>query len=152
MLRQLGISPSSAIQMLYHQIILHNGMPFELRLPERKPTSISKLSQEDLNIELQKALDSLASGKTYSADEVDDFISKEYGIWNMSMLFNIIYSPESLQDLTDIYEYIRFSLHAHIAANKLLFRIRKAIRSLNTMPTTPLSNGSHSLQWEYTKQ
>ncbi|MBS4462597.1 type II toxin-antitoxin system RelB/DinJ family antitoxin [Aerococcaceae bacterium zg-B36] len=79
-LRQLGISPSSAIQMLYHQIILHNGMPFELRLPERKPTSISKLSQEDLNIELQKALDSLASGKTYSADEVDDFISKEYGI------------------------------------------------------------------------
>lgn len=32
-LSQLGITPSSAIQMLYSQIVLLNGMPFELRLP-----------------------------------------------------------------------------------------------------------------------
>ena len=35
-LSQLGISPSSAIQMLYSQIILCKGMPFDLRLPESK--------------------------------------------------------------------------------------------------------------------
>ena len=32
-LSQLGISPSSAIQMFYSQIVLKRGMPFELRLP-----------------------------------------------------------------------------------------------------------------------
>ena len=31
-LSQLGISPSSAIQMFYSQIILQQGMPFDLRL------------------------------------------------------------------------------------------------------------------------
>ena len=30
-LSQLGISPSSAIQMLYSQIVLKKGMPFELK-------------------------------------------------------------------------------------------------------------------------
>ena len=32
-LSKLGITPTSAIQMLYSQIILHNGMPFELKIP-----------------------------------------------------------------------------------------------------------------------
>ena len=32
-LAKLGITPSSAIQMLYSQIVLRGGMPFELRLP-----------------------------------------------------------------------------------------------------------------------
>ena len=37
-LSQLGISPSSAIQMFYSQIILQQGMPFDLRLAvPRKP-------------------------------------------------------------------------------------------------------------------
>ena len=36
-LSQLGISPSSAIQMLYSQIILKKGLPFELKLPSSKP-------------------------------------------------------------------------------------------------------------------
>ena len=31
-LSKLGISPSSAIQMLYSQIVLRRGIPFELRL------------------------------------------------------------------------------------------------------------------------
>ena len=35
-LSQLGISPSSAIQMLYSQIVLNKGMPFELRLPQSR--------------------------------------------------------------------------------------------------------------------
>ena len=39
-LAQLGITPSSAIQMLYSQIVLTKGMPFDLRLPDRKPTAI----------------------------------------------------------------------------------------------------------------
>ena len=80
-LSQLGISPSSAIQMLYSQIVLQKGMPFELRLPAKKPLALGNMSKEDLNLELQKGIDSLNDGKSYSADEVDSYFSKEYGIW-----------------------------------------------------------------------
>ena len=71
-LSQLGISPSSAIQMLYSQIVLQKGMPFELRLPAKKPLAPGNMSKEDLNLELQKGIDSLNDGKPYSADEVDE--------------------------------------------------------------------------------
>ena len=63
-LSQLGISPSSAIQMLYSQIVLRKGMPFELKLPFSKPL----------------AVDSIKAGKVYSADEVDAALAKEFGI------------------------------------------------------------------------
>ncbi|EGY58151.1 type II toxin-antitoxin system RelB/DinJ family antitoxin [Lactobacillus iners] len=78
-LKQLGITPSSAIQMLYSQIVLQKGMPFELRLPVNKPIALGSITRDELDKELQKGLDSLRSGKSYSADEVDLFFAKEYG-------------------------------------------------------------------------
>lgn len=78
-LYQLGITPSSAIQMLYSQIVLQKGMPFELRLPVNKPIALGSITRDELDKELQKGLDSLRSGKSYSADEVDLFFAKEYG-------------------------------------------------------------------------
>lgn len=79
-LRQLGISPSSAIQMLYSQIVLTRGMPLDLHLPTRKPTAIGGMNQEELNIELMKGIQSLNSGKTYTPDEIDAELSEEFGI------------------------------------------------------------------------
>ncbi len=78
-LNRLGITPSSAIQMLYSQIVLQKGMPFELRLPVNKPIALGSITRDELDKELQKGLDSLRSGKSYSADEVDLFFAKEYG-------------------------------------------------------------------------
>ena len=75
-LNRLGITPSSAIQMLYSQIVLQKGMPFELRLPankQEKPLALGNLTQAELEAELQKGIDSLSTGKSYSADEVDQF-------------------------------------------------------------------------------
>ena len=79
-LSQLGISPSSAIQMLYSQIVLKKGMPFELRLPSTKPTAVGDMSREQLNAELMKGVESMKSGKTYTADEVDAELKREFGI------------------------------------------------------------------------
>ena len=53
-LAQLGISPSSAIQMFYSKIVLTRGMPFELRLPYPKPTAIGGMTREELDAELEK--------------------------------------------------------------------------------------------------
>lgn len=79
-LAKLGISPSSAIQMLYSQIVLHNGMPFDLRLPVVKPVAIGGMSRAELDAELTKGIESLASGGGYSVDEVDAELAKEFGI------------------------------------------------------------------------
>lgn len=79
-LAQLGITPSSAIQMLYSQIVLTKGMPFELRLPSAKPVAAGGMTREQLDAELMKGVESLRTGKTYTADEVDAELKKEFGI------------------------------------------------------------------------
>ena len=79
-LSQLGISPSSAIQMLYSQIVLKKGMPFELKLPSSKSLAVGAMTREELDAELQKGVDSIKAGKVYSADEVDAVLAKEFGI------------------------------------------------------------------------
>ena len=79
-LSKLGITPSSAIQMLYSQIVLRQGMPFELKLPAPAPVAVGSLDREQLDIELQKGVNSLKNGKGLTADEVDDMLHKEFGI------------------------------------------------------------------------
>ena len=71
-LSQLGISPSSAIQMLYSQIVL--------KIPSSKPLAVVAMTREELDAELQKGVDSIKEGKVYSADEVDAVLAKEFGI------------------------------------------------------------------------
>ncbi len=78
-LQQLGISPSSAIQMLYSQIVLTRGMPLKLQLPSRKPTAIGGMSHAELDLELMKGIESLKSG-SLTSDEVDAELMKEFGI------------------------------------------------------------------------
>lgn len=77
-LSKLGISPSSAIQMLYSQIVLQQGMPFESKLPKRKPVALASLSQDELDAELLKGINSLKNGEAISADEVDLELSELY--------------------------------------------------------------------------
>ena len=61
----------------------------------------------------------------------------------MSKTYIVIYSPQALEDLTEIYEYIRYTLQARITADKQSSRIRKMVRSLDTFPAR------HSLvNWE----
>ena len=79
-LMKLGITPSSAIQMFYSQIILQGGMPFELRIPNVKPVAIGNMSREQLNAELAKGIESLGKGKPITADQLDIELHEEFGI------------------------------------------------------------------------
>ena len=79
-LAQLGITASGAIQMFYKQIILHNGIPFELRLSGARPTAIGGMNEEQISAELSKGMDSMKSRQAYSADEVDEILAKEFGV------------------------------------------------------------------------
>lgn len=77
-LRQLGISPSSAIQMLYSQIVLTRGLPLDLHLPQSKPTAIGAMSREQLDQELMLGIESMKSGKVYTAEEVEEELAREF--------------------------------------------------------------------------
>lgn len=79
-LAQLGISPSSAIQMLYSQIVLRNGLPFDLRLPYSSPAAIGGMNREQLSQELMKGINSMESGKGYTEEEADEIFKTEFGI------------------------------------------------------------------------
>lgn len=79
-LGQLGISPSSAIQMLYSQIVLKRGLPLDLSLPARKPTAIGGMSRAELDAELTKGMESLKSGNSYTVEEADALMAEEFGL------------------------------------------------------------------------
>ena len=70
-LNQLGIPMSNAICMFIKQIVLQKGIPFEMKLPERRPLSLESLSVEQFNSEIQKGFDDIENGNVYSADEVE---------------------------------------------------------------------------------
>ncbi len=76
-LSKLGLSASSAISMFYNQIVLRNGIPFSVTLPDETRASVSTMSEEALNTELEKGYQDLLAGKSRSATEVFDEIYKE---------------------------------------------------------------------------
>lgn len=79
-LQQLGISPSSAIQMFYSQIVLTQSMPLKLQLPAKRPTAIGALSREELDRELMLGIESIQKDKAYTMDELDAILAEEFGI------------------------------------------------------------------------
>lgn len=79
-LSQLGISPTSAIQMLYSQIVITRGIPFELKLPTKLPLSIGSMSKDEFDSEITKGILSINENHIFSVDEVDAELKKEFGI------------------------------------------------------------------------
>lgn len=53
----------------------------------------------------------------------------------MNTAYSVIYSPEALDDLKEIYAYIAFNLLVPETAEGQVSRIRKEIRSLDFMPS-----------------
>ena len=77
---QLGISPSSAIQMFYSRIVLERGLPFNLHLPSSQPENVASMTQSELDAALEKGIESVRAGRTYTLDAVDAELNKKFGI------------------------------------------------------------------------
>lgn len=78
-LSALGIPASNAINMFYKQIILNNGLPFEVKLPEH-PLDISRMTASQLDAELEKGYADMRFGRTVPAEQAFADIRKELGI------------------------------------------------------------------------
>ena len=55
-------------------------MPFELRLPVKKPTAVGGMSRDELNAELAQGIKSLNKGKVLTADEFDAELARDFSI------------------------------------------------------------------------
>ena len=78
-LKQLGLSASSAVSMLYAQIARSNGLPLDLHLAE-SPFFEGERSEEELKAKLEAGLEDYEAGKTYTQEEVDLMLKKRYGL------------------------------------------------------------------------
>ena len=79
-LTALGIPASNAITMFYKQIVLHRGLPFDVKLPEAAVPDISRLSAAELDAELEKGYADVLAGRTHDVKSTFDSIRRDYGI------------------------------------------------------------------------
>ena len=79
-LSELGIPASNAITMYYKQIILHKGIPFEVKLPQKQLLSVEDLTSEQLDAELEKGYQDIMKGRSKPASQVFSEMEKDYGI------------------------------------------------------------------------
>ena len=77
-LAALGIPVSNAINMFYKQIIIHRGIPFELKLPALPLPDMSELTEEQLKTEIEKGFADAAAGRVTPAADVFDALREEY--------------------------------------------------------------------------
>ena len=78
-LNYLGFPMSNAIGMFLRQVVIQRGMPFEMKLPSKKPVAIDDMTKKQIDAELQLGMDDIAAGRVISADEVEAEIRRMYG-------------------------------------------------------------------------
>lgn len=76
-LDKLGIPMSNAVAIFLRQVVMQNGLPFEVKIPSRRPLVLSELSDSEFEVEMLKAHNDFENGRTYSLSEVESDIKKE---------------------------------------------------------------------------
>lgn len=79
-LGKLGIPMSNAVNMFLKQIVMQRGIPFDIKLPTRKPVGMADLTEEELNTELEEGYEDFSKGNIRSVDKVFSDIYEDYGI------------------------------------------------------------------------
>ena len=75
----LGIPVSNAINMFYKQIILQQGIPFPVKLPQA-PENAANWSKEKLDQELEKGYADMLAGRTKPAALCISKAKKKYKV------------------------------------------------------------------------
>ena len=77
-LSKLGIPMANAINLFLHQIILHEGIPFDVKLPAKRPLNCATLSQAQFDAEMEKGFEDLETGQIISAKQVRENMGRRY--------------------------------------------------------------------------
>lgn len=62
-LSALGISASNAINIFYKQIILQQGIPFDIKIPQQPVVDFNSLTEEQIDVKLAKGYTDMLNDK-----------------------------------------------------------------------------------------
>ncbi len=62
-LDQLGIPMSNAVGMFLRQIVLQQGLPFEVKLPAKSPLSLKEMTKGESDAGLFKEMDDIKNSR-----------------------------------------------------------------------------------------
>ena len=79
-LTQLGIPMSNAITIFLRQVVMHKGIPFDMKLPQNMPVSLEALTEAEFNAEIEKGFNDIAAGKVSSVDDVTKRMRQDFSI------------------------------------------------------------------------
>ena len=76
-LDELGLSMATAMNLFLKQIVIHNGIPFDLRLPKAKPIAYGELTDDEFNNLMENSAKSYSDGKGISLANFEKQLSEE---------------------------------------------------------------------------
>ena len=79
-LGDLGITVSNAINIFYRQIVIHRGLPFEVKLARSPLINCATLTESELDAEIQRGLDDVAAGRTRPFHDFADELKTKFGL------------------------------------------------------------------------
>lgn len=79
-LNQLGIPMSNAIGLFLRQVVLQRGIPFEMKLPEKKLPDCNSMTDEQFDAAIMRGMMDISEGKVMSSAQVADMMKREYGV------------------------------------------------------------------------
>lgn len=76
----IGVSPSTAVNVFYHQVIRNNGFPFALSAEKPDIPDLDEMTKEEVDLLLSRSDKEIESGKTTPANVVFSQLHEEFGI------------------------------------------------------------------------
>jgi len=78
----LGMNSSQAIVLFFKQVELHNGLPFDVKLPPKPILNIAAMTDEEIDAELQLGLDEVAAGKCIPLQKAHADFKRRHARWS----------------------------------------------------------------------
>ena len=79
-LNELGIPMSNAVGMFLKQVVMQRGIPFDVKLPSRRPLDFSSLTKEQFDVEIQKGMDDIEAGRTISSADLRAEMKRNFNL------------------------------------------------------------------------
>jgi DNA-damage-inducible protein J len=79
-LSELGVPVSNAINMFYRQIVIHRGLPFQVRLAPDNLVNAATLTDTQLDREITKGFEDIAAGRKRSLKDVTASLTREFSL------------------------------------------------------------------------
>ena len=78
----LGMNSSQAIVLFFKQVELHNGLPFEVKIPPNSPLNMATMTDEEIDAALQVGFDDIAAGRCIPLEKAHADFRRRHAKWS----------------------------------------------------------------------